>query len=723
MKRSSVFILLLFLFLFISGHIFSSEAAEDLFRITVLDVGKGDCILVETGDNIVMNDTGYKNTAEDVLKYLQDRNISKLDALIISHYHKDHVGGGAAVLQNLIAEKIYMPDYEGTREVYFEMLTVIEEKGLSPQRIKGSDGIVTFRLESGAEYRIFPSTVPYDPEEENDNDVSMTAAVYYNGHSAFFAGDLEEAGITSLSNYANGQDLSCDILKLPHHGRTSDNSSVLFDLIHPQTALITDGSSQRAYGEMIDMLKERNITTLCSAADKTYIITASGPSGCTIERTGQTEPLTSGPWEYMIENGNAVITGYTGIDTELNIPSGIEGCPVTGIADSAFYNHTKLTSVTVPETVSSIGDSAFSWCSKLKTISLPDQPVSLGAGAFSWCEKLESVTLPTGINSIGEYTFFHCKKLSDTTIPESVTTIGEKAFAHCNKMESVTIPSGVKSIDEEAFQKCKNLKTVLIQPGLKTIKKSMFSGCENLESVTIPSTVKSIKTTVFDNCNKLADIFFEGTEEMWEAIEKADKWNEGMPAGTKIHFQEPPAEPFASLTFFPMWSPGSFLPATGITAEVIFPKSADLKYQKTGLTIEIPSVSSAAEIVEVPLTDKEYPVTRLGSFAGLLQGFSFPGEGTSMIVGHNHLDQQKAGPFAMLKSVGIGDRIFVRSEEREKVDIFSVFANERISKTDIAALGSIAASGENVLILMTCEDERIDGGYENRRILAAVPVL
>lgn len=76
-------------------------AAEAIFRITVIDVGKGDCILVQTGDAAdpvtVMIDTGYKKTAEDVLEYLSGHGIAKLDALIVSHFHKDHVGGAAKI--------------------------------------------------------------------------------------------------------------------------------------------------------------------------------------------------------------------------------------------------------------------------------------------------------------------------------------------------------------------------------------------------------------------------------------------------------------------------------------------------------------------------------------------------------------------------------------------------------------------------------------------------
>ena len=188
MKRfAGIFILLMMLFL--SLQCICTADGNELFQITVLDVGKGDCILVQTGENTVMIDTGYKADREKIVQYLASHNISRLDALIISHFHKDHVGGAAGILEKIPVGMVYMPDYEGTRDTYLEMMKVIQNKGIPAQRLTAD---VSFQL-NGAEYTIYPSAVPYDAEAENDNDVSMAATVKFSGHSAFFAGDLEES--------------------------------------------------------------------------------------------------------------------------------------------------------------------------------------------------------------------------------------------------------------------------------------------------------------------------------------------------------------------------------------------------------------------------------------------------------------------------------------------------------------------------------------------------
>ena len=98
-----------------------------------------------------------------------------------------------------------------------------------------------------------------------------------------------------------------------------------------------------------------------------------------------------------------------------------------------------------------------------------------------------------------------------------------------------------------------------------------------------------------------------------------------------------------------------------------------------------------------------------------------PGEGPTVITGHNHLNTTEAGPFALIQQMEIGDRIFVTDENNE-IQIFQVYANEKIDETDFAGLNRIVESRENSLTMLTCEDERPNGGYQNRRIIAAAPV-
>ena len=163
------------------------------------------------------------------------------------------------------------------------------------------------------------------------------------------------------------------------------------------------------------------------------------------------------------------------------------------------------------------------------------------------------------------------------------------------------------------------------------------------------------------------------------------------------------------------------LPHTGFSVihqQTVPAKPLSVVYKPLNWSLEIPSLSIFADIVEVPFVDGEYPITWLGSSVGLLEGSNKPGEGITVLTGHNHLNTTESGPFANLSSVEEGERIFVH-DARGGMKIYTVYANEKVSENDFSAVEKIAAMFENSITMITCEDERIEGGYVNRRIVAA----
>ena len=148
----------------------------------------------------------------------------------------------------------------------------------------------------------------------------------------------------------------------------------------------------------------------------------------------------------------------------------------------------------------------------------------------------------------------------------------------------------------------------------------------------------------------------------------------------------------------------------------VMPK--DLKYGYPDLILEIPTLGVLSEIVEVPVWDNEYAVTWLGDSVGMLEGSAQPGEGTVILTAHNHLNDTESGPFALLSSMEEGERVFIRDGNND-LRTFIVYANTKVSETDFEAVDRIAGSFDAPLIMITCEDEMISGGYANRRIVAA----
>jgi len=178
---------------------------------------------------------------------------------------------------------------------------------------------------------------------------------------------------------------------------------------------------------------------------------------------------TFGEWTYTVSNSQATITGYTGADVAVEIPSSLNGNSVTSIGPSAFVFRSALTSVTIPTSVTSIGSNAFFGCSALISIVIPSGVTIIGQGAFSSCSKLTSITIPNGVTSIGSSTFHSCSKLTSITIPNSVTSIGTYAFQFCTGLTSVTIPSSVTSIGASAFAGCTGLTSIVLPSTQTTV--------------------------------------------------------------------------------------------------------------------------------------------------------------------------------------------------------------------------------------------------------------
>lgn len=198
---------------------------------------------------------------------------------------------------------------------------------------------------------------------------------------------------------------------------------------------------------------------------------------------------------------------------EYTIPNG-----VTRIGNGAFYSCANLVSVSTPNSVTIIEDVAFSECSSLTSVPIPDSVISIGDYAFAGCESLTNVTIPNNVTSIGDAAFANCWSLTSVTIPNSVTSIGDWAFSGCISLTSVSIPNGVTSIGDSAFYLCWNLTDITIPDRVMSIGDEAFAFCSRLKSIMIPDGVTNIGDSAFSYCDSLTDVYYNGTENQWNAM-------------------------------------------------------------------------------------------------------------------------------------------------------------------------------------------------------------
>ena len=187
--------------------------------------------------------------------------------------------------------------------------------------------------------------------------------------------------------------------------------------------------------------------------------------------------------------------------TSVIIPDG-----VTSIGDYTFRNYSSLKSVTLPDSVTSIGKAAFDCCTGLEELTLGEGVKTIGSAAFSGCTGLTSIVIPDRVTSIEKYTFSGCRSLTSLEIPNRVKAIGDYAFSGCSNLKSLTIGSGVKSIGRGAFRNCSSLESLVIPDSVTSLDLDLLEGCSGLLSLTIGGGLTSIDGYRFSTCKSLTSL-------------------------------------------------------------------------------------------------------------------------------------------------------------------------------------------------------------------------
>lgn len=254
--------------------------------------------------------------------------------------------------------------------------------------------------------------------------------------------------------------------------------------------------------------------------------------------------------DFTFDATTGTIKKYNGNDAVVNIPSEINGTPVTTIGNAAFRD-SSVTSVTIPASVTEIGSNAFADCTNLTSVNYKGDwsnltiqsgnpavqdaaneqlfdfefiPNNTAVIVKKYNGTAADVTIPSCYKgkpvTMIDHAAFHDSAVTSVTIPDSVTSIPDDAFAFCSQLTNISIPNSVTFIGFSAFNSCTSLKSITLPSSLSTIQSSAFYNCGNLETIRIPVSVTFIGNYAFAGCPSSMTVTYPGSKTQWDAITK-----------------------------------------------------------------------------------------------------------------------------------------------------------------------------------------------------------
>jgi len=238
-----------------------------------IDVGQGDCILIQVNNKNLLIDSGTSDSKTKLIRYLKNNNITKLDYVIATHPHDDHIGGMASVIKTFKIGTFYAPKATTSSQSFEDMIRALKSKGL---KIKIAKPNITLDLGPDTTcIMLSPNRTTY----KDTNNYSCAVKVSYKNSTYLFTGDMQKLSEDEVLD--KGYDLHAEVLKVAHHGSNTSTSQEFLNRVSPKIAVISCGASN-SYGhpnrETLDKLKKLNCIIYRTDLDKNIVLISDGIS-------------------------------------------------------------------------------------------------------------------------------------------------------------------------------------------------------------------------------------------------------------------------------------------------------------------------------------------------------------------------------------------------------------------------------------------------------------
>ncbi len=257
----------------VSENVSGSAEAQVYF----IDVGQGDSELIRLKDSEIdiLIDAGTRSTKQELADYLKELGVDDIDILIGTHPHEDHIGGMAKIIEEFPIGTLYLPETSDemtpTTKTYESLLDAAENKNVTVRTAAAGDVLLE---QDNTSFKVLsPSHTDYD----NLNDYSIVTRLKVGDTAFLFQGDAETPVEEEILD--SGADVSCDVIKLGHHGSSTSSSRAYLEAANPSAAVISCGVGNE-YGhphrETMDLLEKLSITPYRTDTQKTLLAETDG---------------------------------------------------------------------------------------------------------------------------------------------------------------------------------------------------------------------------------------------------------------------------------------------------------------------------------------------------------------------------------------------------------------------------------------------------------------